>query len=316
MKRNMNFTPRASKKPDLSGSPMQVARDRVDNVKSDCEKLCDQFDDQIKSQLDFVGKNQPRLKDQAALMASMLAPMMKGMANMLSNLIQSKDKDFVTRDELNVSNLNMQGSFIEALYDRDRIECRQRYANLRITGFVENKETPIDSLIDFAAGFEVTLEKHDFQKVEDLKYYKGRGKGYLVSFASVHAREQFIEAKFNAIKEKARLRAVLLRNPDDAASKDKLDLLGRLHIDEDLTARRYKLVKVAKNAPGVKKVYTRNAVLHVVRDSDKVKIFSANDLYKLDIYDVPYHELDIPQRIIDMFHAPPTPSRVQAATRE
>ena len=122
-----------------------------------------------------------------------------------------------------------------------------------------------------------------------------------MSFASVYARERFIEAKFNAIKEKARLRMVIRQNREDWDAKNKFDLLSQLHIDEDLTPRRAKLVKVVKSVPGVKKVYTRNAVIHAIREQGKVKLYSANDLYKIGVHVIPFDELDIPQRIVDMY---------------
>ena len=311
VKRAMDFTPTPNKRVNIMNTPQRLSGNDVNDRKTDFEKLSADFDGLLTNQVDLVRQNQPHLSDQAIMMAGMLGPMMKGMVQMMANLVVANRNDFVTHAEMtvntNVNNIQLQGSLIEAFYDRDRIECRQRYANLRVSGFTATKDSVKDSLVDFADSFGVTMAHDDFSNTAEIKGYKGKGKAYVVSFATVYAREKFIDAKFNAIAEKNRLYMLLKDKPNDVELKRQYDVVAMLRIEEDLTVKRYKLLKVVREAQAVKKAYTRNAVVHAVfenRERGKVKLFSANDLHKIGLQRIPFDALDIPQRIADLYQAP------------
>ena len=131
---------------------------------------------------------------------------------------------------------------IESIYANDRVECRQRYANLRVTGLDLRKyKSPKAAVLGYSEHHRVKMKPSQITNVKELR----EGDKYnplLVSFDTANSRELFIEAKFNAINARTAVaKKIQLMDTGDEQNiataetmkKNELYPLKRVRIQED-----------------------------------------------------------------------------------
>lgn len=251
----------------------------------------------------------PDLKRQMSAFAMIMGPMFQTLGHMITSSIEGKMKNTVQMNDFKRNNVQVQGALIEGLYERDRLECRQNYANLRVSGvqLANQQESTTAWLINYAKKYDVKMTKGDFVEVKEVGKY-GSLTNLHVQFKDIPTREKFVEAKFGAINAKKKLKQQLRDDPNSEEVdqiKRKITAIETVKISEDLTPRRFKLLRFVKKLPWVKTAYTRNAVIHAIAEkldgeTEKVKIYSANDLHKLEAREVSLEDLLVPQQIIDI----------------
>ena len=84
-------------------------------------------------------------KRQAALVLDMVAPLLTCMIESFDKMLKGQNTSImksVAEQQVNENNVRLQHSLVESVYETDKLECRQRYKNLRISGLEPNKMNP------------------------------------------------------------------------------------------------------------------------------------------------------------------------------
>ena len=253
-------------------------------------------------------------KDQALLIletvSPMLATLLEGFTTMMEDSNAEKIKTAVSK-ELEDNNTRIQHCVIETLFANDKVDCRLRYANLRVSGLDTSKhDSPKNAIIQYADDHGIKLSPSQIVEVKSLAREGDKYNPFLVCFDSVHSRETFIKAKFNAINKRKAVgetidQLMATEETENIAKAEQLRRkeyypLKRVRISEDLTPMRQSLYKVVKDSENVKYAYTRNAVIHAIIGGRKVKIFSPSDLHLVNIRNIPVDRLRIPQAVKDL----------------
>ena len=133
----------------------------------------------------------------------MFAAMTEAFCNMFKEQHTEHIKE-VARKEVEENNMRLQHCLIETLFESDKMECRQRYSNLRVSGLKLEKEEPIKATVaKFAEKNGVKIKPEEIIETRELR---GRNSEkfnpLLVRFANEHTRERFIDAKFAMISKR------------------------------------------------------------------------------------------------------------------
>ena len=130
-------------------------------------------------------------------------------------------------------------------------------------------------------------------------------KTVVVKFASIRARNRFTDAKHFAIRKRLAMQDEAKRIcPSNTAKVNELNAkiteIKKVKISEDIIRPRVKLLRYVREQSGVKVAYTRDAVIHAVTNSGKVRIYSALDLHPIGVQHIPLGNLGLPQSILDI----------------
>ena len=142
-------------------------------------------------------------KDQALLIletvSPMLATLLEGFSTMIEDSNAEKIKAFVSK-EMEDNNTRMQHRVKETLFSKEKVEYRQRYANLRVSGLdISKHDNSKDAVIQFAHDHGIKMSPSQILDVKSLAKEGDKYHPFLVCFDWVQSRETFIQPKFNAI---------------------------------------------------------------------------------------------------------------------
>ena len=222
---------------------------------------------------------QPNEKKQAELILDVVAPLFSCMLDAFDRMLKTQSTDTmhsIAEQHVNQNNARLQNCLVESVYETDKLECRQRYKNLRITGLnINPDEPPKTAVIRFASAHGIEIKSEQIDEAIELKgKYASKYQSHLVRFNSERDRDQFIEAKFAAINRKKELHAEIsnLRQSGtdtdlalaETKKRNELEPLAQVRIQEDLTPRRLSLLRVVNSSEMVKYFFTRNGVIHAV----------------------------------------------------
>ena len=152
-----------------------------------------------KYQLDSFNKSDTDKSKKASIIAIMDA--------ILKLLEDSKPEQSIGNISKVIEEINtrIQHCLIETIYANDRVECRQRYTNLRVSGLDLRKyKSPKEAVLGYSELHGVKMKQSQITIVKELRE-GDKYKPLLVSFDTAKSRELFIEAKFNAISARTKV---------------------------------------------------------------------------------------------------------------
>ena len=307
---------------EIRGNDQQTPEKQEEVVDQKWQGILDKLDRMMERQMKNIEDNPGLTPEHKVLLTSMMQSICPVLGTMSISIIEDRDnakltptqkeevKELVAEEvykaedrieqRVQEQGYRVQCALVEDLYKTDRILCRQRFRNMRIRGLGNDVGDLTEYVLNYACNGGVSdLNKSDIEKLYELRRRNTDfGRTIMVTFSTVRARNLFVEAKHNHIKQRKELE----KNQagiEDKQSQAYSDLVKgirekkRIKVSEDLTPLRAKLLAMVRRQPGVKDAFTRDGLIHVITIRGKVFIDSACDLYKLGIYDPSYDELGI-----------------------